>query len=246
MTQNNIVAAVVLGLAIMGAAFFYGQKSTTISMAPAVKTISVSAEGKVDVVPDTLVINAGVQINNAETQELAYQQMNESTNQIKALLQGAGIEDKFVQTSNLYASPNYSWEDGKQTLDGYQASQSLTIRIEKKDTSIANTLLDNIAKIPHITINGVSYDLSDKEAVYAEARKDALAKARAKADEMAKAAGVTISGVESISETTGGGYYPAPYYARAEMTMGASDQKTDISVGQIDYTATVNVAYSIK
>jgi uncharacterized protein YggE len=73
------------------------------------------------------------------------------------------------------------------------ANSTLTIRVEKKDQKVTNDILDGVAKIENIRINGVNYDLADKENVYAEARKLALQKARAKADDMAKAAGVTIT-----------------------------------------------------
>ncbi len=57
-------------------------------------------------------------------------------------------------------------------------------------------------------MDGVSYDLADKEKAYSEARKMALEKARQKAEEMAKVSGVTIVSVQSISENTSGGIVP--------------------------------------
>ena len=64
-----------------------------------------------------------------------------------------------------------------------------------------NTILDKVASVNDVQIQGVSYDLGDKEKVYTEARKLALEKARQKADEIAKVTGVSIKKVQSVSET---------------------------------------------
>ncbi len=129
------------------------------------------------------------------------------------------------------------------------ANTTLTVRVEKKDVKVTNDILDGMVKIENIRMDGVSYDLADKEPVYTEARKLALEKARAKADEMAKASGVSIIGVASISES--GNNYPIPMYAQnyKSMDMAGSAEiapTSDISVGQMEYTANVSVAYEIK
>lgn len=64
-----------------------------------------------------------------------------------------------------------------------------------------NTILDKVASVNDVQIQGVSYDLGDKEKVYTEARKLALEKARQKADEIAKVTGVSIKKVQSVSES---------------------------------------------
>lgn len=143
--------------------------------------------------------------------------MNVSINKVKEVLKANGVEEKNIQTSGLYASAEYNYDNGKQVPNGYMANTSLTIRVEKKDQKVTNDILDAVAKIDNIRINGVNYDLADKEKVYAEARKLALEKARTKADDMAKASGVSIIGVASISES--GNNYPMPMYAQNYKSM---------------------------
>ena len=96
-------------------------------------------------------------------------------------------------------------------------------------------------------MNGVDYDLADKEKAYAEARKMALEKAREKAEAMAKIAGVSIVSVASISENVSGGV--TPMYQNVRMMDMAGEAKatsTELSLGQVEYTATVNIAYEIR
>jgi uncharacterized protein len=214
-----------------------------------VKTLSTTAEGKVKIVPDTVIISAGVEVRTRPSQDIAYTDMNTSISKVKEILKSQGIEEKNIQTSQLYASPEYNYDEGKQVPNGYMANTTLTIRVEKKDQTVTNNLLDAIAKVENIRINGVDYDLADKERVYTEARKLALEKARTKADEMARVAGVTITGVASITESTNN--YPVPMMAQnyRSMDMAGTEAKsgsTDVSLGQLEYTASVSVAYEIR
>lgn len=246
MTQNIIPATLIaLGLIISG--YLFASRDVTISTAPAVKTLQVTADAKVNSTPDTVIISAGVEIHKRQTQELAYNDMNTSINAVKDILKKAWIEDKNIQTSNLSVGPEYIYDNGKQTLDGYQAYTTLDIRVEKKDQSVTNTILDSMAKVPDIRMNGVSYDIADKEWIYAEARKMALEKARTKADAMAKISWVSIISIQSISEATDGGNVPMYKNMRAlDMAGSAQSEASDISLGQVEYSAMVNVSYEIR
>lgn len=248
--NQTFFASIILALGIVSGAYLIGSHGFSISTAPAMKTLQVSAEWKVKITPDTTVLSAGVELHGRQTQEQAYSDMNVSIAKVRETLKANGIEEKNIQTASLYASPEYQYLDGKQNQIWYQASTTLTIRIEKKDPKVTNDILDAISKIENIRINGVDYDLAEKEKVYAEARKLALEKAHAKADEMAKVAGVTIIGVANISEN--GNNYPIPMMAQNYRAMDmanvseATEKLTNVSLGQIEYTTSVNVSYEIR
>ena len=246
MTQN-LLASLILGLAILGWGYLISTQTSTISTAPAIKSLQTTAEGKVKTTPDTVIITAWVELHNKQTQELAYTEMNTSINAVKEILKNAGIEDKNIQTANLSVSPEYSYTDGRQIPLWYQANTTLTIRVEKKDAKVSNDILDAMAKVTNIRMNGVEYDLADKEVAYAEARKLALEKARQKADAMAKVAGVSIVSIQSISESVGGGVVPMYQNVRSlDMVTESKSTSSDISIGQLEYTAIVNISYEIR
>ena len=104
----SLVSALIVGIALMSSAYLLSNRVTTISTAPSMKT---SADGKVKVTPDTVVISAGVELHNRTTQEIAYKDMNTSINAVKTILKDAGIEEKNIQTSSLYVSPEYSYTE---------------------------------------------------------------------------------------------------------------------------------------
>lgn len=79
--------------------------------------------------------------------------MNVSINKVKEVLKANGVEEKNIQTSGLYASAEYNYDNGKQVPNGYMANTTLTIRVEKKDQKVTNDILDGIAKIDNIRMN---------------------------------------------------------------------------------------------
>ena len=151
--NHNIIASLILGIALLGSGYMYSQKDIIISSSQTpFGTIQVSAEGKSKAIPDTTILQAGVEVTQAKTQEDGYTQMNTSINQIKALLKNAGIEEKNIQSTNLSVTQEYDYSEAKASPNGYRASQMLTIRIEKKEASVTNSLLDAIAKVENIQI----------------------------------------------------------------------------------------------
>ncbi len=62
MTQN-LYASIILSAAILACGYFVNNSTTLISTAPTMKSLQVSAEGKVKIIPDTIVIMAGVEVH---------------------------------------------------------------------------------------------------------------------------------------------------------------------------------------
>ena len=66
--------------------------------------------------------------------------------------------------------------------------------------------------------------------------------AKAKAEQMASLAGITLGKPTYISES--GGYIPQPYYSKDYA--GGASASTPISAGELDITVTVQVGYAIE
>jgi len=74
-----------------------------------------------------------------------------------------------------------------------------------------------------------------------------MAEAKAKADTLAAAAGVSIAGVSSIAETSSPIQYPVPFAADGAIAApDAAKVPTPIQAGTNDVTITVSVVYLIK
>jgi uncharacterized protein YggE len=142
-------------------------------------------------------------------------------------------------------SPEYNYEDGKAIANGFSATHNLSVKAKKLDG--VNTILDKVASVRDVQIQGVSYDLADKEKVYTEARKLALEKARQKADEIAKVTGVSIKKVQSVSESGVQNITPMHQNFRAmDFTSVGSSNSTSLAPGQLEYTVSMNVRYELN
>ncbi|TMC59411.1 MAG: DUF541 domain-containing protein, partial [Chloroflexi bacterium] len=89
----------------------------------------------------------------------------------------------------------------------------------------------------------VSFRVDDPAKAQDQARKEALAQAKAKAQTLASGAGVSITGVASISETAAP--IPPIYYGGAQFGAIAKDAATPVQVGTNDVMVTISVEYLI-
>ena len=107
MTQNNIVAAFVLGIAVVIGSYFLANKQiTTINNLPSSGAIEVSAEGRVNVAPDMVQVNLTVQ-QRAQSSKEAYTKINVGVTELRKVLKDSGVLDTDIQTTSIYMSPEY-------------------------------------------------------------------------------------------------------------------------------------------
>ena len=92
-------------------------------------------------------------------------------------------------------------------------------------------------------IGGISFRVEDPGALEVQARDAAMADAKATADQLANAAGVSITGVVSIVETVN--QPPMPMYYAEDAAAGARMAATPVLAGNVDVTVAVSVVYSI-
>jgi uncharacterized protein YggE len=89
-------------------------------------------------------------------------------------------------------------------------------------------------------IERVAFEVVDPTALESRARSLAMTEARARAEELASLAGVTVNGVMSIIE---GEMEPA---SRAFIGRAASSETTPIEAGETEVRVSVRVSYSIS
>lgn len=212
-------------------------------------TLDVSAEGEVMRAPDIAFITAGVQADAATAQEAMQQQANAMTGVFDALAK-AGVEKKDMQTSNFSLQPRYTYVEidegkgrtrGEQRLDGYTASNELTVKV--RDLDNLGATMDSLVSAGGNTFSGISFALDNDDEVRAEARRKAVTNALSKAELYATAAGMKVGRIVTMSE--GGDYSPQPMAMMARGKEMAMDASTPISGGEVGYTARVNVQFEL-
>jgi uncharacterized protein YggE len=208
--------------------------------APPARTVSVTGAAEVEAVPDLATVSAGVD-TQAETAAAALTANSATMTEVFAALEASGIERRDMQTSNL--SLGAVWEpyrDGEQPprVIGYQASNMVTVRV--RDITSVGAVIDAVATAGANRLNGVSFEVAEPRAAIDRAREQAVADARARAELYARAAGVTLGPVLTISEAR----EPSqPFFARAADTIEAAPP---IAEGTVALRAEVNVVFGLE
>jgi hypothetical protein len=199
--------------------------------------ISVMGVGKFSVRPDVADVSLGVIIQRPsarEARDAAAQRMTEIIVALRAL----GIAEEDIRSATIDLSPTYDYNSSSPRITGYQVSNIVTVHV--LDIARVADVIDDAIAAGATTVSGVTFDVSDRAAAEEQARELAIRDARARADGLAAAAGVTITGVASISETTVS--TPWPWYG---VDRGAGEAPTPVLPGTTDITISVSVAYLI-
>jgi hypothetical protein len=207
-------------------------------------TISVSGNGISYGKPDIAIAQVGVETRGPDPAQVVGDNTTKM-NAVIAALKKLGIEDKDIQTSNfsVYAQQNYD-ADGKPTDYTYVADNIVSITV--RDLSKVGDTLGQSVGAGANSINGVTFTVADQTALEGEARDKAMADAKARAEQLAKDAGVTLGAPMSISENSA--VTPIPYSLNVRDVAGsaAAQAPVPVSGGQIQVNLQVNVTYTIK
>jgi len=216
--------------------------------APEAGVISVSGEGVATVAPDMAVISLTV-LREAETARAALDANNEAMTKVLAAMKAEGIAERDLQTGAFSVQPRWVYpknDDGQNRepkIVGYTVNNTLTVRI--RDLSRLGAILDSSVSLGVNQGGNVVFTNDDQDSVRDTARLDAVAKARAKAEAMTGALGVSLGRITQISENS----YSAPPMpmARAEMAMmsAKSADSVPMASGENEYRVTVSVTWEI-
>lgn len=202
----------------------------------AVPTITVTGTGTIQAAPDLATLMIGV-TTQGETAAVALSANSEAVAAVTARLTASGIEARDMQTSNLSINPNWtSFDSGAApTISGYVATNLLTIRV--RDLGGLGAVLDAAVADGANTLNGLTFGMAKPEPALNEARKAAVADARARAELLVAAAGMKLGRVVTITE--GGAWTdPAPMFRD-------SVAAAPVQGGEVAMTASVTIQYEM-
>ena len=212
------------------------QPTPSITQTIAGTRLDIDATGEVTRVPDVAIISAGV-VSRSASASGAIQDSANRMSRVLAALKRAGVEERDIRTGSISLNPEYRYpENQPPQLTGYSASNSLDIKF--RDIRNSGKILDALVAEGANQINGPNLTIDKPEAALDEARGKAIAVGRARAELYARALGLHVVRVVSVSES--GGYAvpppappPAPMMARSEMAntrIEPGEQKLQVSV----------------
>ena len=172
---------------------------------------------------------------------------NDKINAIIKALKTIGIADKDVKTTNYNLYPKHNWVEGTgDFIDGYTLSQQLELKI--RDFDKVAQVLQTATSLGANTIDQVQFSVEDPQKVKGEAMKEAVAKAKEKAQSIADASGLKLGKLVNVSEDTGSIPTPTAYSAPTTNGMGGGDTSVttpDIQPGQEEVTVSMSLTYRL-
>ncbi len=245
--NRNIKSIFVFVSALLGLALLAGCAAPIVSAQspanPPSRTISVTGSGQAYGAPDIAVAQIGVQSRNPDP-AAALSDANAKMTAILAALKELGVADKDIQTSNFSVSAQQEVDPQTGQAKGtitYVVDN--TVSITMRDLTKVGQMLGNVVAAGANNIYGVSYTVADESKLQAEARDMAMADAKARADQLAKAAGVTLDQPMTISEESSG---PQPFMAASLAKGAVAAPSVPVASGQIQVNIQVNVTYLLK
>ncbi|MCX6055877.1 MAG: SIMPL domain-containing protein [Chloroflexi bacterium] len=194
------------------------------------RNLSAVGVGEVYRYPGVACVYIGVHVDaNDVTTTLSLN--NTSSQAVAQAVQDIGVEAKDVQTtnSNVYPTQDYA-PDGTVSQDYFVVENSISIT--ERDLPKLGQLLDAVIRSGATTINGITFDVQDKESACAEARDLAIKNVIAEAGAIAAASGVTLGDLQSVNV----------YSNEAPVTFYDSSSGT-VSAGQLVFTINANLYY---
>lgn len=208
--------------------------------------ITVTAEGQAAVAPDMAVVSMTV-LREAETARQALDDTNAAMNAVLEAMKGEGIADRDLQTADFSIQPRWVYPEAKNgvqpnpSIVGYQVSNTLSVRV--RDLAKLGTVLDTSVTLGVNQGGNIAFTNDKPDETIDAARKDAVARAIAKAKVLAEAAGVGLGRITSISEQS---YANPPVpMMRAEFAKAADSGAAPIASGENQYRVSVNITFEI-
>ena len=215
---------------------------------PAVATsgpalLNLTIEGRTTRAPDVAEISGGV-VTSAPTAAAAMTENAARMNAVVAAIRKAGIAERDIQTAGLSLQPQYRYDPNQAPiLTGYQASNTVNLRVRALGQT--GRLIDTLVGVGANQINGPTFRVEDSDAALDEARQAAIVTARARAELYAKATGLRVRRIVTISE--GGAIEPSPQPMMMKtMAMDAERASTPVAPGEVALRVNVTMVFALE
>jgi uncharacterized protein YggE len=239
LTQGQII-----GSPLSASLFYQGLSAQTCCSD---QTITVYGSATIQAPPDSATLSVQVTVSGS-TVNAVIALLSAKVNSVISILNSNGLNSSNYQTSSLNVYPNTSWANGVSTVVGQIATQSFTITVPiiNSNTVPLGKLIDCLASVDGIVLNGVSFDVADKTDELAAARGKAFANAQKKASDYAASLqlclGQLVQIIDSYSSAPVVREVSGPVLSVSNSMVAATP--TTINAGTISISYNVEAIYS--
>jgi hypothetical protein len=215
--------------------------------------LSINAQGKSEAPPDMAVVNIGVVTTGATAQE-ALAENNRRMAALTEALRRRGLEERDIQTSRVSIRPQYRDVDDRteDVITAYEARNSVRARVRNLERT--GRIIEAAVAAGGNSLNGVFFAHHDPQAQLDQARRDAIAEARRRAELYANALGMRVQHVVSVTEA--GAARPGSEQLELTATLTTDSLLNElpqiiaavvpVAPGEIETSASVSVTYELR
>lgn len=219
--MKYLTALAILGLAASSASAQTSPEVEVTPLGPNSTLLTLTAEGESRQVPDVAMFSAGV-VTTAVTASEALSENSTRMDRVVAALKKGGVGQRDIRTSAISLQPRYNnpERDARELarqnrqpyvppvepakIIGYEARNSVQVRV--RQLSEMGKIIDTLVAAGANQVNGPTFTLDEPRAAQDEARNEAVALGRERAELYARAAGMRVARIISMREA--GGHYP--------------------------------------
>jgi uncharacterized protein YggE len=236
-----LLLAAALGLGSLAVACTTNEK-VEVQPPSQVQGITVSGTGEAFGTPDLALLDLGVSVEGKTVKE-ARDTAATAMNKVLGALEDDGVADKDVQTRQFRIEPEYDYPDGRQELIGFRVTNIVEAKV--RDLDRVGEIVDDVAQAGGdvVQVQSLSFTVEKPDDLRAQAREEAVADARARAEDLADLAGVKLGKPLSINESAV--VPPTPFLAGAAME-GTAQAPTPIQPGELEISVTVDIVFAIE
>ncbi len=248
--QAKALKAAALAVIALAAASYAYTYSREVSRNYPARSFSVDASADVDTAPDVAMFTATVITEGNQDLTAVQKSNNDKMKAVNDFARESGVEKKDLKTGQYSVMPRYSnpvCTGGvcpPASIVGYTMTQTLDIKV--RDLDALGALLAGVVEKGANSVSDVRFVLDDETAAKQEAREEAIAKAKEKAQQVAKAAGVRLGDLITLYETSD---MPLSYAGGmgGAMEMSAKvNAAPAIEPGTQNTRVTVTLTYEVK
>lgn len=207
-----------------------------------VRQINVAGQGEVYLIPDIAYIYIGTRSESTDV-SVALNENNSQAKTIASVLSEMGVDAKDIQTTAFNVYPYQPYDMEGQPMEMKFVVEN-TVYVKVRDLERLGEMLDSVVRSGANQINGIQFDVEDREQAEADARRLAVIDAKNKAAELAEAADVTLGDLMNISVYSSSN--PVALYEAKGGGYAAMDSSVSVSSGQMVITADASLTYEIR
>ncbi|MBI2057826.1 MAG: SIMPL domain-containing protein [Candidatus Yanofskybacteria bacterium] len=205
-------------------------------------TISFSGEGKVFAKPDIGLVRIVI-FSEAATPQEAEKTNSPKSEKVVNFLKTQGVAEKDIKTSEYNISPQYAYPRNEEPqIKSYLVYQELEVKIRNLDK--AGAVIGGVVSVGANKVTDLRFTIDDLDKLKNQARSEAIAKAKKKANELESQLGIKLGKIVNFYENAGG--FSPVFYEKALSAPSQGGAGPTLPAGENEITLNVTLTYQIK